>query len=280
MLTGGVRRLAVLGSPVAHSKSPALHAAAYAALGLPWRYEAVELEASGLASFVASRDAEWRGLSLTMPHKHVVLPLLDERDATTELVGAANTLLFDAGRRRGFNTDVEGIERAFADHGVTALASVAILGAGATAQSALVATARLGAGRALVLARDPGRAERALAPLAERLGVALDHRRLDDAVDDEAPDAVVATLPGGTGAAPRLPAAWHAASVLFDVAYEPWPSVLAARWGRAGGRVVSGLEMLLHQAVAQVRVFASGRVDRPLEREDEVGAAMRASVGL
>ena len=188
-------RLAVLGSPISHSKSPKLHAAAYRALGLDWGYEAIELDAAQLGDFVAGLDASWRGLSLTMPHKHVVLSLLDDRDPLVDLVGAANTLLLADGARRGFNTDVEGIVRAFADHEVTALDTVEILGAGATAQSALAAAAQLGARAARVVVRDLARAE-SLIPLAERLGIELTRERFGDPRGSLSPDAVISTLPG------------------------------------------------------------------------------------
>ena len=110
-------RLAVLGSPITHSKSPLLHAAAYAELGLDWQYDAIEVTGDTLAEFVSSRGPEWRGLSLTMPLKRDVLPLLDSRDDAVELTGVANTLLFGAARR-GFNTDVYGITEAFRANGV------------------------------------------------------------------------------------------------------------------------------------------------------------------
>jgi len=110
LIAAGPRRLAVLGQPVAHSKSPALHGAAYDVLGLPWSYDAIELPADALAGFLATLDDEWRGLSLTMPHKQVVLPLLDSCEPLVALTGAANSVLFDAdGMRRGYNTDVAGI---------------------------------------------------------------------------------------------------------------------------------------------------------------------------
>ena len=272
-------RLAVFGSPISHSKSPKLHAAAYRALGLDWGYEAIELDAARLGDFVAGLDASWRGLSLTMPHKHVVLSLLDERDPLVDLVGAANTLLLDDGARRGFNTDVEGIVRAFADHGVTALDTVEILGAGATAQSALAAAAQLGARAARVVVRNLARAE-SLIPLAERLGVELTRERFGDPRGSLSPDAVISTLPGGTSIVREFPAELRGSAVLFDVAYDPWPSALAASWQQASGRVVSGLEMLVHQAVAQVRIFVSGSADVALSREDEVRDAMRSVVGL
>ncbi|MBN9607609.1 MAG: shikimate dehydrogenase [Actinomycetales bacterium] len=273
-------RLAVLGDPVAHSKSPALHAAAYRVLGLDWSYTAVELPAIELGGFVDELGDDWRGLSLTMPHKQVVLPLLDEREELVEIVGAANTLLFDGPRRLGFNTDVEGIVRALADHGVTALETVQILGGGATARSALAAVARLGARRVEVSVRDPERAAD-LTPLAERLGLELALRPF--AAPDAAaavPDLVLSTLPGHAEIELAVPEATRARAVLLDVAYEPWPSRLATAWQRAGGRVVSGLEMLLHQAIGQVRIFATGSRDGALPDEAAVVAAMRDAVGL
>jgi shikimate dehydrogenase len=273
-------RLAVLGSPIAHSKSPALHSAAYEVLGLPWSYQAIEVPYGGLGTFLHDLDDSWRGLSLTMPLKNEVLPLLDARSELVERVGAANTVLLTGGQRAGFNTDVAGIVAAFREEGVTDLESVQVLGAGATAASVLAAAAELGAERVLVSARDPEKA-RSLEPLAAALGVALTIRPLG--MMDRSmiiPSAVISTLPGGTDAGRSYPEPIRAESVLLDVAYEPWPSALAQTWLDAGGTVVSGLQMLLHQAVAQVRIFVTGEEHGVLEREDEVVAAMRSAVGL
>ncbi|CAN5195657.1 shikimate dehydrogenase [soil metagenome] len=274
------RRLAVLGSPIAHSKSPALHAAAYRVLGLSWSYEAVEVADGGLGAFLAGLDETWRGLSLTMPLKREVLPLLEGRSSLVDEVGAANTVLIDGGDLRGFNTDVAGIIAAFADHGVTELESVQLLGAGATAASVLAAASRMGATRALVSARDPERASH-LKPLADSLDIDLTVRRLG--VSDRSmivPSAIISTLPGGTPLDVVFAQPIRHGAVLLDVAYDPWPSALAASWLDAGGTVVSGLEMLLHQAIAQVRIFVTGEDGGALDREDEVVAAMRSAVGL
>jgi len=275
------RRLAVLGSPIAHSQSPLLHAAAYSVLGLPWDYSAVEVVEGSLGAFLNTCDSSWRGLSLTMPLKREILPMLASRTALVDTVGAANTVLFDDdGTLRGFNTDVAGIVAAFADHGVTALESVQILGGGATAASVLAAASRLGATRALLSARDPERAA-VLEPLASALGIELTIRRLG--VMDRSlivPSAVISTLPGASEHGMVYPEAVRAQAALLDVAYEPWPSELARAWAEAGGTVVSGLEMLLHQAIGQVRIFVTGEQDGALPREAEVVAAMRAAVGL
>jgi shikimate dehydrogenase len=280
-VTADARNLAVLGSPIAHSKSPRLHAAAYRALGLPWTYSAVEVIEGSLGAFINTCDSSWRGLSLTMPLKREVLPMLATRSALVGTVGAANTVLFDDdGALHGFNTDVAGIVGAFADHGVAALETVQILGGGATAASVLAAVAQLGARQASVLVREPERAT-GLASLADQLGIELTIRRWG--ITDRSlivPSAVISTLPGGVDHDLVFPEAVRERTVLLDVAYEPWPSALATAWSAAGGTVVSGLEMLLHQAIGQVRIFVTGEEVGALSDEDRVIAAMRESVGL
>ena len=270
-------RLAVLGSPIAHSKSPLLHNAAYHALGLDWQYEAVEVAGDALPEFVESRDETWLGLSLTMPLKRDVLPLLDEIDPIASITGGANTLLFDEGHRRGYNTDVFGIVEAFRAAGVERLSTAQVLGGGATAASAIAALAQLGVLGVLVSVRDP-RKVTSLIELGEALGVDVVVRRLDEG-SFGTPDAVVSTLPGHSDYQFEVDEAVRRTAVLFDVAYDPWPSTLAQQWNEAGGRVISGIEMLVLQALAQVRVFVNGDPDAPLDNELAVLAAMRAAVG-
>ena len=286
-MKGESRLLAVLGSPIAHSKSPVLHRAAYEALGLPWRYEAIEVSTDELPEFIGSRTPEWRGLSLTMPLKRDVLPLLDTRHELVELTGAANTVLFhdNAGDRmlKGFNTDVFGITAALLGAGIGRVSAVRVLGAGATAASAIVAVAQLGAGRVAVSARTPERMA-GLVSLGERLGV--DVRGADVGAQTAGfdgafvPDAVISTMPGGADHDLRFDEATRASSVLLDVAYDPWPSQLALSWLEAGGRVASGLDMLLNQALMQVRIFVAGSPADELPEEPKVLAAMRAAVAL
>lgn len=267
-------KLAVLGSPIAHSKSPALHLAAYRALGLDWSYEAIELTSDALSDFVQSRGPDWRGLSLTMPLKRSVLPLLTGIDRFSELTGAANTLLLDGTHRRGFNTDVVGIVESFRAAGIDELASVRILGGGATAASALVAASRLGASMAVLVVRSPDRIG-PLVSLAEELDVTLTVDTLGASGAGQV-DAVVSTLPHGSGHVE----APIAGAVLFDVAYEPWPTPTASAWVAAGCTVISGIELLTRQALAQVQIFVNGSIDTPLEEESRVFAAMRTAVGL
>ena len=280
------RKLAVLGSPIAHSKSPLLHRAAYSALGLDWEYEAVDVTSDSLPEFVASRGPEWLGLSLTMPLKQAVLPLLASTDQIVAQTGAANTVLFDAAsaetgyNARGFNTDVSGMVRALAAAGLESARFVHILGGGATASSALSAAAMLGAERVLLSVRSIERSAW-LEPLAHSLGLMIDIRPLriaDRTVD--IPDLVVSTLPGGTTADVLFTDSTRRRAVLLDVAYEPWPSALAQAWTDVNGTVVSGLSMLAHQALLQVRIFVLGDPLSPLENEETVLAEMLEAVGL
>jgi shikimate dehydrogenase len=263
-----VRRAAVLGSPVAHSLSPVLHRAAYAELGLSdWTYEAIECAEAGLPALIEGLDRSWAGLSLTMPLKRTVLPLLDEVSGLAVAVGGANTVVLGGGRRRGFNTDVYGIVTALAEAGVQAPATALIMGGGATACSALAALRELGNAKVTLVVRESARAAEALAA-ADRLGVPVTVRTLAE-LDDLLPaDLVISTLPAGA-ADPYAELIAASGAAVFDVVYAPWPTPLAAAVAAAGGSVVGGFAMLLHQAVRQVTLM-TGRGDVPV-------AAMRAA---
>jgi shikimate dehydrogenase len=243
-------RAAVLGSPVGHSKSPSLHRAAYAALGLGWTYDAVEVDAAGLPAFLDGLGPEWAGLSLTMPLKQAVLPLLDSCSDLARDVAAANTVVLRDGRREGHNTDVDGIVDALAEAGVTAVERAVVLGGGATARSALAALARLGCTEpGLVVRSHP---DETLAA-ARRLGVRPRVTAWEPSVLAGC-ELLVSTLPAG--AADRFADAVADVPALLDVVYDPWPTPLAAA---CRGRVVSGAAMLLHQAVGQVELMTGRR---------------------
>lgn len=267
----------MLGSPISHSKSPALHRAAYGRLGLDWEYTAVEMDGARLETFLDGLDGSWRGLSLTMPLKQDVLPLLDEVDEPARLTGAANTVLFDGGRRRGFNTDVGGIVRTLRETGLDRVTRGVLIGGGATAASALAAMAELGASGVHVLLRRPD-AARALIELGSTLGVEVQAAPVAGLATAEHADLVVSTVPGGTELGSEASAALVHGAVLLDVAYSPWPTALAAQWLDADGTVVHGLGMLLHQALLQVRIFVTGDPTRPLPDEAGVLAVMRDSL--
>ena len=244
----------MLGSPIAHSLSPVLHRAAYDALGLTgWSYDAVEVTSDGLASFLDGCGPEWAGLSLTMPLKQTVIPLLTSVHPQAAAVGAANTVVLEpSGARVGFNTDVHGIVAALG-RGVAGPAVV--LGGGATAASAVAALRRLGVGSVSLAVRSAVRAAPVLSAAAA-LGVDLSVVPWDTAASVLGSAAVaVSTVPAGAADAfaGELPTAVHGR--LLDVVYDPWPTPLAAAWAERGGAVVSGLEMLLHQAAEQVRLM-------------------------
>ncbi|MFF2308157.1 shikimate dehydrogenase [Streptomyces sp. NPDC058128] len=263
------RRAAVLGSPIAHSLSPVLHRAAYAALGLDdWSYERFEVDEAGLPGFVRELDDSWAGLSLTMPLKRAIIPLLDGISDTAASVEAVNTVvLHEDGRRIGDNTDIPGMLAALRERGVEKVESAAVLGAGATASSALAALARICDGPVTAYVRSEARAEE-MRGWGERLGVEVRTAAWDDAAEAFASPLVIATTPAGTtnalaGAVP------DAVGTLFDVLYDPWPTALAAAWSDRGGKVVGGLDLLVHQAVLQVEQM-TGVPRAPL-------AAMRAA---
>ncbi|MFC5219456.1 shikimate dehydrogenase [Streptomyces coerulescens] len=264
------RRAAVLGKPIAHSLSPVLHRAAYEELGLTdWSYDRFEIDEAALPGFVSELGPEWAGLSLTMPLKRAVIPLLDEISETAASVEAVNTVVrTEDGRLLGDNTDIPGMVAALREHGVEQVDSAAILGAGATASSALAALARVCTGEVVAYVRSEARATE-MRQWGERLDIEV--RTADWADAERALHAplVIATTPAGTtdalaGAVPERPA------TLFDVLYDPWPTALAARWSMFGGAVVSGLDLLVHQAVLQVEQM-TGRVPAPLEAMRKAG---------
>lgn len=266
------RQLAVWGDPIAHSKSPRLHAAAYGVLGLDWDYSRRQVGEAGFVEALAGLDRSWIGLSLTMPLKEQAHRAAEIRDRYADLTGAVNTLLL-SDRIHGFNTDVGGIVDALAEHGLDGLGRVRIVGAGATASSALVAAAESGADAVEVRARRPERAK-GLVDLGERLGVAVTAASFDGAFDSV--DLTIATLPSGTALEESVAAGLgDAGGALFDVAYAPWPSALASHWSD-GRPSISGQGMLLHQAVRQIRVFLHGDQTVALPSEADVIRAMRA----
>jgi len=262
-------RAAVLGSPIAHSLSPVLHTAAYAAAGLDgWTYTAIECDEEGLPALIATCDDRWAGLSLTMPLKRAVLPLLDRTEPLAADVGGANTVVFAGGERHGYNTDVPGMVRALAEAGLTAPPSATILGAGATACAALAALRAMGLAAATVHARDQARAGDLLAA-ARRLDMSVELRPFGSHVRDG--DLLISTVPAGAADfyAERIGARRPSPLVVLDVVYSPWPTPLAEAAAKSGAAVAGGFDLLLHQAARQLELMTA-REPAPLE-------AMRAA---
>ena len=251
---GMTNRFAVLGSPISHSQSPLLHQAAFDCSGVDASYEAVEL-ASGLSEFANSPDASWLGLSLTMPLKEEALDVASQLHPLAISTRSANTLVKREETWLAYNTDVMGLQYAVKD---VEFKSVGILGSGATARSAIVAFEDHDVE---VWARDTDKA----AALAEAYGVVVSS--LTDVLNS---DLVISTVPKG---------------VLQDLVGERYNGVLLdvvyANSSVAGfSRQISGLEMLLWQAVGQHRLFRGRPLDEPIADEAEVVAAMRSALGM
>jgi len=226
-----------------------------------WTYDRIECTAEELPGLVAGLGPEWVGVSVTMPGKFAALRFADERTVRAELVGSANTLVRSRAGWRADNTDIDGVTGALG----SVSGRAAVLGSGGTAPAAVVGLAELGVQDISVVARSREKAAPLLA-LGPRLGI--DVRWVELGAPVAGVDVVVSTLPADI-------AALHADSVaatplLLDAIYHPWPTPLAAAVEAAGGRVISGLQMLLHQAFAQVEQFTG--LPAPTE-------AMRAAIG-
>jgi shikimate dehydrogenase len=261
------RRAAVLGRPVAHSRSPVLHNAGYVAAGLGgWQYDKIECDVHELADLVGRLGPEWVGLSLTMPLKEVALVVADAVDPVAAALGAANTLVRDEHGWHAYNTDAPGMVRALAEAGVARADEFAVLGGGGTARAAIGAAAEMGA-RVTAYTRRPEAADE-LRPAAEALGVELTRAPWSALERCVRADVVVSTVPKGV-ADELVAAPWRPEVVVFDVVYDPWPTALAGAARAAGCRIVSGLDLLLWQATRQFELFTG--VDAPV-------AAMRAAL--
>jgi shikimate dehydrogenase len=273
---GQVLRAAVLGSPVAHSLSPVLHRAGYAAAGLEgWAYDALEVDVPALPGVVAGLGEEWRGLSLTMPLKEAALEVADTVDDLARRAGAANTLV-----RRGdgawdaTNTDVAGVVGALRPH-VERPERALVIGAGATARSAVLALAELGVTTLTVRARDTAKGADLLA-WALGLGIGVRNGSVAGIGPwvTRSDDVVVSTVPPAAGEAVAATVPEHHPGVLLDVVYAGWPTPLARAARDAGMTVVSGLDLLVHQAALQFRLFTGHAA--PVEA---MLAAGRAALG-
>lgn len=276
-------KAAVLGSPISHSLSPILHSAAYEALGLSgWSYGRFDVDEASLKSFLEGLDEQWAGLSLTMPLKQVVMDLIDHVEPRAQVTGAVNTVLFSGrGKGRmlvGTNTDVYGIVAALKESPrISKVNRSAIIGAGATASSAMAALAELGCANPTIYVRNLARTA-GLRQAAQRMGTSPQFRQLERAPEELWEyDAVVSTLPphaadplalsiASGGSVPR--------GVLLDVAYDPAPTALIQAWRDLGGdeSAVTGERMLLHQAAEQVRLMTGipgpvAEMSRALEAE-------------
>lgn len=278
---------AVLGSPIAHSLSPAIHNAAYQVLALNWVYERQELQAAQLQPFLGAAGAKYAGFSVTMPLKNTARQLAYTACEITQTTGAANTLVrLEAQKFAAFNTDVPALEQIFYEKNYSLL-RVNILGAGATALSAALAAALAGARQINFIARRRSAAEATAGQLVSALAqlglsqVAVgfcDFAGKQDSVAAFAnPTFTVSALPGEIS---LLLPSWCIAGELFDVAYKPSVSAVGRCWQEQGLEITGGILMLQKQALLQLRIFVLGDVTKPLPQEAAVWAAIRAATDI
>jgi shikimate dehydrogenase len=267
-------KCAVLGDPVAHSLSPALHRAGYAAAGLDWTYDARRVAAGGLAAFLGTLGEDWRGLSLTMPLKREALPLASAVSDRARLVGAANTLVRVDDGWHADNTDLPGAVAAIRERYDGPVTAATVLGAGATAASTGLALCELGAARVRLLARDPARAQESVEAIRRHGAVEVEVGPLDGG--ELVGEVVVSTIPAAAQTSAMADAV-AGVQVLFEVVYDPWPTPLAAATAARGQVVVSGLDLLVHQAALQFVAFTG--VPAPLDEMRAAGEAELAARG-
>ena len=275
----------MIGHPIAHSLSPAMHRAAYRGLGLDWSFDAVDVASDGLADFMAGLDESWRGLAVTMPHKQE-LAGLGEPDELVRLLGVANTWVRTTSGPVVRNTDASGVCDALRQAGVHRVSSVTVLGAGATARSVLAGATRLGVRSATIVSRSRVRSQQTLA-LASALGVTAHWQPLDEPLASA--DLLVSTLPrqafdegehrppdfaGGEHRSPgtdegehrspgttlRASRAVTCAPVVFDVVYDPWPPVLLDLARQENKVCIDGLDLLAAQGRRQVEIMTGQHV--------------------
>lgn len=267
-------KCAVLGDPIAHSLSPVLHRAGYAACGLSgWEYDALRVPAGGLAELVSGLDvAGWRGLSVTAPLKREALAFATEATERAVLSGGANTLVPTEDGWRSDNTDIPGAVAAIGERWSQPIATAVILGGGATAASVGLALADLGVGSLQLAVRDPGRATEALTTLMRHpAGVEVEVTHLTDVRADQL---VVSTVPAAAQT-PELVARLADAAVVFEVTYGDWPTPLVREAQARGAVIVSGMDLLVHQAVLQFEQFTG--VPGPLDAMRAAGEAALAA---
>jgi len=250
-------RCAVVGHPVGHSLSPALHQAAYDALGLDWTFDRVDVPEGGLATFVGALDASWRGLAVTMPHKSAAAAL-GRPDQAVRRLGVANTILLGPDDVRVHNTDVAGFLQALAYRRIDDVTEAVVLGAGGTARAALVALRNMGAARVTAQVRDPA-APRAVEwlRLADALGMPASVEPLGTA---HPCDLAISTLPAHAADACAA-ALVDVSGAVLDASYDPWPTLLTATAAAANLPVATGLDLLAGQAIQQIDLMVGDTVD-------------------
>jgi shikimate dehydrogenase len=254
------QHFAVVGDPIEHSLSPRIHSAAYNHLGLDWDYSKHQVPKGELATFLSKSGSNLSGVSVTMPLKFEAAELSQSSDEIVKLLGVANTLLKSNESWLGYNTDVFGIQKALQPAWTGGVSKVAILGAGATAQSSLYAISLSApAATVRVYVRNVSTAEE-ISLLGSKLGVELEVHQLAEYVAEQ--DLTISTVPAeALGQIPQLEQHGWLLNVNYASVNESFSSPFYA------DRVVNGEVMLIWQAIAQIRLFLNGDLTHELEDE-------------
>jgi shikimate dehydrogenase len=258
-VTGATRIAGVIGSPIRHSLSPALHNAAFAAAGVDWIYAAFEVAAGRAPDAVgAMRTLGLGGLSVTMPHKEAVASAVDELDPTAAALRSVNTIVaLGDGRLRGCSTDGDGFVASIREAGANPAGTrVCVLGAGGAGRAVVEAVRRAGAAEVVVVNRSPDRSH-AAARLAGERG------RVGSTADIAGCDIVVNATPVGMGSAelPLDASLIHDRHIVVDLVYHPLETGLLAAARAKGATVIDGLGMLVHQAALQQALWVGHLAD-------------------
>ncbi len=250
-------RGAILGSPVEHSLSPVLHKAAFQFLGIDGTYIRNEVPLNSLAKFFSLNETEHDYFSITMPLKEEAFSLPVEVDPLAIRIQSANTLYRRDSRWRLTSTDGSGLLAALRNQGYSAFRRVLVLGAGGTARAVVGALDGI-ASEIVVLGRTSTRRD-VLENAVSRS--AFEYQRWNDSPDFQEFDLVVNTTPAGAADLLADALTDGSCSLLFDVIYKPWPTVLGSRWRDHGGEVINGLELLLYQGIHQLALALNQDLD-------------------
>lgn len=276
-----VVNLAVIGTPISHSLSPRIHRAAYQTLNLDWYYQAIDVSVSELEWFLETHN-QYLGLSVTMPLKERLFEISAEKgwqlDSASMALSAANTVFNDESGTQVFNTDVFGARQALSALQNEGLASIAVVGSGATARSTVFAAIKEldDVEQVTIFSRSRERAKFVM-EVIESLNseVEIAWLPLEAAADFGGAGLTINTLPSEVSKQIEvdrpLSGGW-----IFDANYAQTSGSFTEAWPSENR--ISGLEMLLWQAIAQIRIFTGHRPDVPLENEGTILASMRAAL--
>lgn len=247
---------AVLGSPIAHSLSPLIHSLAYEYLGVAAHYEAIEVNAGELTKFLNETDKNC--LSLTMPLKEEAMKVADVISDVATRISCGNTFSLNEGVWSLTSTDVSGFDNALKMHGIDTVDSVLIIGAGATARAAIASVSAITKSVSVV-----SRTSEREAAINKASGINVSYLpwKLTDEINDA--DLVINTTPN-QAADFFLSGIDKPRGTLFEVLYHPWPTAISRAWSKTQAQVIDGLDLLIHQAIAQVEIFSGVACDRDI----------------